>query len=97
MGGGDGGIAGDGVAKPGDGLIEFGFLEVGEADVDASHGEGRVGGEDLFEFGDALGGVEGVDEHEAEVVAGVEGGGVEIDGAAVGFEGGGGIAGFLQR
>ena len=46
-------------------------------------------------MGEAFVGAAGIDEDEAEVIARVEVGGGEGDGAAVGIDGGGGVAGAL--
>jgi len=66
-----------------------------ESDVDARHVVRGIGLEDRLELGDAFRGAAGVDEHKAEVIAGVEVGGVQVHGALVGLDGACGITGIL--
>ena len=91
------GVAPEDFAELGRGAVQVGLLQVREAGVDARHVIGRVGGQDLLELGEALVGTSAVDEDEAQIVAGVEVAGRERDCAAVGFDGGRGVAGALAR
>ena len=91
------GVAAKDFAEVGGGTVEVGLLQMRESGVDTRHVVARIRGEDLLELGQTFFGTSAVDEHEAEIVAGVEIVGRERDSTAVGFDGGSGVAGALAR
>src|ERR1700674_599866 len=90
------GIAGNYVAENCYRLFQFPFLQVSKTDVQTRRVVRGSDSEYLFELSDARLRATRVDQHDAEIVARIDVGGVKFDGALIGIHRTQGIAGFLQ-
>ncbi len=89
------GVAAQDFAEIGGSQVEIGLLKVRKSGIDARHVVRGIRGQDLLELGQTFFRTSAVDEHEAEIVAGVEVAGREGDGAAIGFDSGNAVSGPL--